>query len=147
MTFCQDLFVVLGQSHLGHDVVLLGTESYDARLDAGRSHRSIELGAPPYFSSWRPSCSGLGCSRADPRRSFTAQLVRDWLRGVGRRHRTDDCRRLYQHSGAPHLAHGRAKGTPDMKVLLLRMEAEIVARLDEACERLGLEPRMDLFRK
>jgi len=37
--------------------------------------------------------------------------------------------------------------TPDMKVLPLRMEAEIVARLDEARERLGLKTRMDLFRK
>lgn len=36
---------------------------------------------------------------------------------------------------------------PDMKVLPLRMEAEIVARLDEARERLGLKTRMDLFRK
>jgi len=35
---------------------------------------------------------------------------------------------------------------PDMKVLPLRMEAEIVARLDEARERLGLKTRMDLFR-
>jgi len=36
---------------------------------------------------------------------------------------------------------------PDMKVLPLRIEAEIVARLDEARERLGLKTRMDLFRK
>lgn len=36
---------------------------------------------------------------------------------------------------------------PDMKVLPLRMEAEAVARLDEARERLGLKTRMDLFRK
>jgi len=36
---------------------------------------------------------------------------------------------------------------PDMKVLPLRMEAEVVARLDEARERLGLKTRMDLFRK
>lgn len=36
---------------------------------------------------------------------------------------------------------------PDMKMLPLRMEAEIVARLDEARERLGLKTRMDLFRK
>ena len=36
---------------------------------------------------------------------------------------------------------------PDMKVLPLRMEAEIVARLDEARERLGLKTRMDLFRQ
>jgi len=36
---------------------------------------------------------------------------------------------------------------PEMKVLPLRMEAEIVARLDEARERLGLKTRMDLFRK
>lgn len=36
---------------------------------------------------------------------------------------------------------------PDMKVLPLRMDAEIVARLDEARERLGLKTRMDLFRK
>ncbi|MCG8556566.1 MAG: ribbon-helix-helix protein, CopG family [Proteobacteria bacterium] len=34
-----------------------------------------------------------------------------------------------------------------MKVLPLRMEAEIVARVDEARERLGLKTRMDLFRK
>jgi hypothetical protein len=36
---------------------------------------------------------------------------------------------------------------PDMKVLPLRMEADVVARLDEARERLGLKTRMDLFRK
>lgn len=36
---------------------------------------------------------------------------------------------------------------PDMKVLPLRMEAGIVARLDEARERLGLKTRMDLFRQ
>ena len=36
---------------------------------------------------------------------------------------------------------------PDKKVLPLRMEAEIVARLDEARERLALKTRMDLFRK
>jgi hypothetical protein len=36
---------------------------------------------------------------------------------------------------------------PDMKVLPLRLEAEAVARLDEARERLGLKTRMDLFRK
>jgi hypothetical protein len=36
---------------------------------------------------------------------------------------------------------------PDMKVLPLRMEADVVARLDEARERLGLKPRMDLFGK
>lgn len=36
---------------------------------------------------------------------------------------------------------------PDMKVLPLRMESEVVARLDEARERLGLKTRMDLFRK
>ena len=36
---------------------------------------------------------------------------------------------------------------PDMKVLPLRMEAEVVARLDEARERLGLKTRMDLFRR
>lgn len=36
---------------------------------------------------------------------------------------------------------------PDMKVLPLRMEAVVVARLDEARERLGLKTRMDLFRK
>ena len=36
---------------------------------------------------------------------------------------------------------------PDMKVLPLRMEAEVVTRLDEARERLGLKTRMDLFRK
>ncbi len=35
----------------------------------------------------------------------------------------------------------------DMKVLPLRVEAEIVTRLDEARERLGLKTRMDLFRK
>jgi hypothetical protein len=32
-------------------------------------------------------------------------------------------------------------------VLALRMEADVVARLDEARERLGLKTRMDLFRK
>ena len=37
--------------------------------------------------------------------------------------------------------------SPYMKVLPLRIEAEIVARLDEARERLGLKTRMDLFRK
>jgi hypothetical protein len=43
---------------------------------------------------------------------------------------------------------GHADGeAPDMKVLPLRMEAEVVARLDEARERLGLKTRMDLFRK
>ena len=36
---------------------------------------------------------------------------------------------------------------PDMKVLPKRMEVEIVARLDEARERLGLKARMDLFRR
>jgi hypothetical protein len=36
---------------------------------------------------------------------------------------------------------------PDMKGLPLRMEAEVVARLDEARARLGLKTRMDLFRK
>lgn len=38
-------------------------------------------------------------------------------------------------------------GAPEMKVLPLRMEAEVVARLDEARQRLGLKTRMDLFRK
>ena len=36
---------------------------------------------------------------------------------------------------------------PDMKVLPLRMKAGVVARLDEARERLGLKTRMDLFRQ
>lgn len=36
---------------------------------------------------------------------------------------------------------------PDIRVLPLRMEAEIVPRLDEARKRLGLKTRMDLFRK
>ena len=35
----------------------------------------------------------------------------------------------------------------DFKVLPLRMEAELVAQLDEARERLGLKSRMDLFRR
>jgi len=35
----------------------------------------------------------------------------------------------------------------DHKVLPLRMEAELVAKLDEARERLGLKSRMDLFRR
>jgi hypothetical protein len=35
----------------------------------------------------------------------------------------------------------------DFKVLPLRMEAELVNRLDEARERLGLKSRMDLFRR
>jgi len=53
-----------------------------------------------------------------------------------RRIKTGPVRRRY--------ADGEA---PDMKVLPLRMEAEIVARLDEARERLGLKTRMDLFRR
>jgi hypothetical protein len=36
---------------------------------------------------------------------------------------------------------------PDFKVLPLRMEADLVAQLDEARERLGLKSRMDLFRR
>jgi len=36
---------------------------------------------------------------------------------------------------------------PDFKVLPLRMEAELVAQLDEARERLGLRSRMELFRR
>jgi len=36
---------------------------------------------------------------------------------------------------------------PDFKVLPLRMEAELVAQLDEARERLGLKSRMELFRR
>ena len=36
---------------------------------------------------------------------------------------------------------------PDFKVLPLRMEADLVTRLDEARERLGLGSRMDLFRR
>ena len=35
----------------------------------------------------------------------------------------------------------------DFKVLPLRMEAELVAQLDEARERLGLKSRMELFRR
>jgi hypothetical protein len=35
----------------------------------------------------------------------------------------------------------------DMKVLPLRMEAELVAELDLARERLGLRSRMELFRR
>lgn len=36
---------------------------------------------------------------------------------------------------------------PDFKVLPLRMEAELVAQLDEARKRLGLRSRMELFRR
>jgi len=43
-----------------------------------------------------------------------------------------------------HRADGEAV---DFKVLPLRMEAELVNRLDEARERLGLKSRMDLFRR
>jgi len=35
----------------------------------------------------------------------------------------------------------------DFKVLPLRMEADLVAQLDEARERLGLKSRMELFRR
>ena len=35
----------------------------------------------------------------------------------------------------------------DFRVLPLRMEAERLERLDDACERLGLKSRMDLFRR
>lgn len=42
----------------------------------------------------------------------------------------------------------RANGeAADFKVLPLRMEAELVAQLDEARERLGLKSRMELFRR
>jgi len=41
-------------------------------------------------------------------------------------------------------ANGEA---PDFKVLPLRIEADLVAQLDEARERLGLKSRMDLFRR
>jgi hypothetical protein len=37
--------------------------------------------------------------------------------------------------------------TGEFKVLPLRMEAELVAKLDEARERLGLKSRMELFRR
>jgi hypothetical protein len=39
------------------------------------------------------------------------------------------------------------RDAPAMKVLPLRMEANVVARLDEARERLGMKTRMDLFRR
>lgn len=42
----------------------------------------------------------------------------------------------------------RADGEPlDFKVLPLRMDAELVAKLDEARERLGLKSRMELLRR
>jgi len=42
----------------------------------------------------------------------------------------------------------RADGEPlDFKVLPLRMESELVAKLDEARERLGLKSRMELLRR
>jgi hypothetical protein len=42
----------------------------------------------------------------------------------------------------------RADGEPlDFKVLPLRMEANVVASLDEAWRRLGLKSRMELFRR
>lgn len=42
----------------------------------------------------------------------------------------------------------RANGEAvDFKVLPLRMEADLVAQLDEARERLGLNSRMELFRR
>ena len=42
----------------------------------------------------------------------------------------------------------RADGEPlDFKVLPLRMEADLVAKLDEARERLGLKSRMELLRR
>ena len=38
------------------------------------------------------------------------------------------------------------ESAPEFKVLPLRMEANLVQRLDDARERLGLKNRMDLFR-
>jgi len=42
---------------------------------------------------------------------------------------------------------GDARAAQDHKVLPLRMDTELVAKLDEARERLGLKSRMDLFRR
>ena len=42
---------------------------------------------------------------------------------------------------------GDAQAAQDHKVLPLRMDTELVAKLDEARERLGLKSRMDLFRR
>lgn len=50
----------------------------------------------------------------------------------------------------PIASRRRAEGggaAADFKVLPLRMEAELVAQLDEARERLGMKSRMELFRR
>ncbi|MEZ4265477.1 MAG: ribbon-helix-helix protein, CopG family [Myxococcota bacterium] len=47
----------------------------------------------------------------------------------------------------PRAARTSDGETVEFKVLPLRMEAELVAKLDEARERLGLKSRMDLFRR
>ena len=58
--------------------------------------------------------------------------------------------RQAQRGRIPVGPRGRRHGdgpAPDYKVLPLRMEAELVAQLDEARERLGLRSRMELFRR
>ncbi len=58
--------------------------------------------------------------------------------------------RQAQRGRIPVGPRGRTRGdgpAPDFKVLPLRMEADLVAQLDEARERLGLKSRMDLFRR
>ncbi len=58
--------------------------------------------------------------------------------------------RQAQRGRIPIGPRGRRHGdgpAPDFKVLPLRMEAELVAQLDQARERLGLRSRMELFRR
>jgi hypothetical protein len=75
----------------------------------------------------------IGRDTGSSDRRYLIHKIREAKKG---RIKTGPVRRRY--------ADGEA---PDMKVLPLRMEAGVVARLDEARERLGLKTRMDLFRK
>ena len=61
-------------------------------------------------------------------------------------------RRILEEGGTPRPSRKRgapkiAKDATAMMVLPVRMDAELVARLDEAWRRRGLRSRMDLFRR
>ncbi len=124
----------------------LEAQEQEAAEMAGAVEETEATAAEPATTNGEPKLTKL--SARELQQLYTEVVGRDtgssdrryliWkIRGARKgRIKTGPVRRRY--------ADGEA---PDMKVLPLRMEAEIVARLDEARERLGLRTRMDLFRK
>ena len=106
------------------------TEQPDAADDEATETRLTKLSVPELQALYLES---VGRSTGSSHKRYLVWKIRQAQRG-----------RIPVGPRGQRRADGEAV---DFKVLPLRMEADLVAQLDEARERLGLKSRMELFRR